>query len=51
MSDLVIQVEDLVREYDMGAEKVLALRGLTVGSAATSTSPSWDPRVPVNPLS
>ncbi|HSE68228.1 MAG TPA: ABC transporter ATP-binding protein, partial [Gemmatimonadales bacterium] len=31
MSDLVIQVEDLVREYDMGAEKVLALRGLTLG--------------------
>ena len=25
MSDLVIQVEDLIREYDMGAEKVLAL--------------------------
>jgi putative ABC transport system ATP-binding protein len=31
MSDLVIQVEDLVREYDMGAEKVLALQGLTLG--------------------
>jgi putative ABC transport system ATP-binding protein len=31
MSDLVIQVEDLVREYHMGEELVQALRGLTLG--------------------
>jgi putative ABC transport system ATP-binding protein len=30
MSDAVIQVEQLVREYDMGAERVLALRGLSL---------------------
>jgi putative ABC transport system ATP-binding protein len=30
MSDLVIQVEDLAREYDMGAERVMALRGLSL---------------------
>jgi putative ABC transport system ATP-binding protein len=30
MSDLVIQVEDLVRAYDMGAERVMALRGLSL---------------------
>ncbi len=30
MSDRVIHVEDLVREYPMGGEKVLALRGLTL---------------------
>jgi putative ABC transport system ATP-binding protein len=30
MSDLVIQVEDLTREYDMGAERVMALRGLSL---------------------
>ncbi len=34
MSDLVIQVEDLVREYDMGAELVLALRGVTLANPA-----------------
>ena len=30
MSDRVIHVEELVREYPMGGEKVLALRGLTL---------------------
>ena len=30
MSDRVIQVEDLVREYQMGTERVMALRGLTL---------------------
>jgi len=30
MSDRIIYVEDLEREYQMGAEKVLALRGLTL---------------------
>jgi putative ABC transport system ATP-binding protein len=30
MSDRVIHVEDLRREYEMGAERVLALRGLTL---------------------
>jgi putative ABC transport system ATP-binding protein len=30
MSDRVIQVEDLIREYQMGAERVLALRGLSL---------------------
>ena len=30
MSDLIIQVEDLAREYDMGVERVLALRGLSL---------------------
>ena len=30
MSDLVIHVEGLSREYQMGAERVLALRGLTL---------------------
>jgi putative ABC transport system ATP-binding protein len=30
MSDRVIHVEDLVREYPMGGERVLALRGLTL---------------------
>jgi putative ABC transport system ATP-binding protein len=30
MSDRVIHVEDLAREYQMGAERVLALRGLTL---------------------
>ncbi len=30
MSDRIIHVEDLQREYQMGAEKVLALRGLTL---------------------
>jgi putative ABC transport system ATP-binding protein len=30
MSDRVIQVEDLVREYQMGAERVMALRGLSL---------------------
>ena len=30
MSDRVIHVEDLRREYQMGAERVLALRGLTL---------------------
>ncbi|HXW97016.1 MAG TPA: ABC transporter ATP-binding protein [Gemmatimonadales bacterium] len=30
MSDRVIHVEDLAREYVMGAERVLALRGLTL---------------------
>jgi len=30
MSDRVIHVEDLTREYQMGAERVLALRGLTL---------------------
>jgi putative ABC transport system ATP-binding protein len=30
MSDRVIQVESLVREYEMGAERVLALRGLSL---------------------
>jgi putative ABC transport system ATP-binding protein len=30
MSDIVIRVEDLAREYPMGAERVLALRGLSL---------------------
>lgn len=30
MSDAVIQVDDLVREYQMGTERVLALRGLSL---------------------
>lgn len=30
MSDAVIQVDSLVREYQMGTERVLALRGLTL---------------------
>ena len=30
MSDRVIHIEDLRREYEMGAERVLALRGLTL---------------------
>jgi putative ABC transport system ATP-binding protein len=30
MSDRVIHVEELTREYEMGAERVLALRGLTL---------------------
>ena len=30
MSDLVIQIRDLTRVYDMGAEKVHALRGVSV---------------------
>ena len=30
MSDPVIQVRDLIREYPMGSERVLALRGLTL---------------------
>jgi len=30
MTDRVIQVEDLVRQYQMGAERVMALRGLSL---------------------
>ncbi len=30
MSDAVIQVDDLIREYQMGTERVLALRGLSL---------------------
>src|SRR5690242_7992099 len=30
MSDAVIQVDDLIREYQMGEERVLALRGLSL---------------------
>ncbi len=43
-SDDVIVVEDLWRTYDMGSEQqVQALRGVSLASATTNTSPSWAP--------
>ncbi len=51
MSDRVIHVEELAREYQMGAERVQALRGLTLTSGATSTWRSWVRRAPASPRS
>ena len=51
ISDVVIRVEGLRKDYRMGAEEVRALRGVDLTSAATSTWPSWARPAPASPPS
>ena len=47
---IAIQTEDLWKTYEMGAEKLHALRGIDLDdSHAANTSPSWGRRVRANP--
>ena len=46
---IVIQTEDLWKTYEMGAEKLHALRGVTSKFARANTSPSWGRPAPANP--
>ena len=46
---IVIQTEDLWKTYEMGAEKLHALRGVSLEIARANTSPSWGPPARANP--